>query len=177
MGDVKKVGKKVFGMVKGATGMDSYKTPESKYDKNLMALVGTLEKRMRGESPSVAETQMKQSMQENVADTQSGIRSAAGFSPALRARMLSRAGEEGGRDLVKHGALLRAQEQAQAESTLGSILLGAKGADISKMGINAASHKATAGRRQDMLKDLMTGFGKKGEIEGLAKKGATGGMA
>lgn len=90
----------------------------------------TLRERVSGNKPSVSEIQGKQQLDKNLANTTSAIRSAPGLSPALKARMISRAGERTGTDIAKLSTLARAEEQTGAEANLGNVLLGREGMEL-----------------------------------------------
>lgn len=94
------------------------------------AFANTLRERVAGNRPSVSEIQGRQQLDKNLSNTTSAIRSAPGLSPALKARMISRAGERTGTDIAKLSTLARAEEQTGAEANLGNVLLGREGMEV-----------------------------------------------
>jgi hypothetical protein len=91
-------------------------------DPNQSELVKMMQARARGESPSVAELQMK----EGIAQGQSAMQAAANqgaASAGLAQRLAMRGGAQLMGQGIAQGAMLRAQEQAQAEGRLGEMLL------------------------------------------------------
>ena len=115
------------------------------------ALASMLYSRATGGAPSLAEMQLAQSREANIAASRSAAASAQGLTPAMRAR-LSQAGlEQANFSATQQGAMLRAQEQAQAEQALASQLGSMRG---SELGIAQANLGATAQQRQ--LNDAMS---------------------
>lgn len=81
-------------------------------------LLGTLQGRMRGQAPSVAELQMQRGIGRALQGSQAQQASSVGMSPGLAQRLAGmRAAELQGQGNLQMGQL-RAQEQAAAESRL-----------------------------------------------------------
>lgn len=153
--------KKTF---KSAFGLERAEDNPSHFEGGTRALTDQMLARSRGELPSIAETQTKNNLDTSLNKTVSAIRSAPGLSPALRARMISRAGERNATDIVKQGAEARIAEQIGTERALGSILTGSRGQDINQFG---EEQKTRAG----FLKSFIDGAGQ------AASTAATGGVA
>lgn len=136
---------------KNLFGVDTYEPSGSSADPRIAELSNILMEKIQGNKSSVASEQLKQGLAESTAATKAAIGSATGVSPALRARMLMRAGEREGQQLVKSKAELRAKEQAIAESALSNLILGKKSADTQMEGVKAGAHEAPRERRGDLI--------------------------
>jgi hypothetical protein len=145
--------------LKNIAGVDRYNPSASQFDPQYQRAVAALEGRVRGDAPSLAEEQLRQGLDTNLGDTVSAIRSSAGVSPALRARMIARAGEEQGTEFARAQAVLRAGEQAEAEKTLLGSLGQARGVDVSLEGVRAGSAADASKRRGALFKDVVGGLG------------------
>lgn len=124
MSEVIKPVKKIF-------GQERVTDRPSGFDPQTKDLTSLIMQRAKGESPSLAETQTKNMLDTNLENTISAINSAPGVSPALKAMMITRAGERTGSEVVKQGSEARIAEQIGAERTLGNILIGGRGQDMS----------------------------------------------
>ena len=96
----------------------------SQQDRLAQSMFGTLS----GESPSVAQEQLKQTTQGNVANAYA--MAAASGNPAA-ARMAANNAANINQQAAGQGALLRAQETQNTQGMLGGLLGGARGQDIS----------------------------------------------
>lgn len=94
-------------------------------------LAGTLAGRVAGTAPSVAELQLNQGLENNIQSQIAQAASARGASPGMVQRNLAQ--NLAGTNAVTNAqaGILRAQEQATAEQSLGQILSGARGQDLS----------------------------------------------
>lgn len=144
MSDITKPFKSIFGQERAEANPSHFETPT----RDLSAL---LMKRATGEADSLAELQTTNALDTNLQNTITAIKSASGVSPALRARMISRAGESTGTQIAKQGGELRLAEQQNAERNLGQILTGARGQDISAF--------EQEQDRRNFLKDAARGAG------------------
>lgn len=81
-----------------------------------------LMQRAEGTAPSAAELQMKAGLGRQLAGTQSMARGATGMSPGMAMRLAGRRGDALSAQTNQQMGVLRAQEQAQAQSQLGQWL-------------------------------------------------------
>ena len=107
------------------SGLFGSKPKEGKYDKKTENLTNMLQARAEGKGPSVSGEQATNAMGKNVANTMGTIKASGGINNALKAKMLSRAGERVGTDIARASALGKAQEQIGAQNSLGGILSNA----------------------------------------------------
>jgi len=154
---------------KSATGTERFQSSESPLRGNLDRALGVLQQRVDGSRPSVAELQMQQGLDQNLADSITMARSAPGVSPALRQRMIGLAKFGQGTDLARAQSVLRAGEQAQAEQTLLSGIGQGMQADMGMQQMNQAAFESAQGRRGKLFGDVMKGAGS------VAKMAAMGG--
>lgn len=144
---------------KGIMGQQGFNMQQSAYDPALRKAVSGLQARVAGTSPSVANLQMQEGMDQGLANTVSAIRSSPSVSPALQARMISRAGQDQSSELARAQSILRAGEQSQAEQSLAQTLLGARGQDLTGESIKAGAHADKQKRRGDLFKEIASGAG------------------
>ncbi len=98
--------------------------------------LGALQRRAMGiGGPSAAELQMQQGMERNVAAARALAASNPGLSPGQAARLASQGAQEANLATQQQTALLRAQEQAQAEQTLMQAIQGQQGAELQQAGL------------------------------------------
>jgi len=93
-------------------------------------LLRMLKERAQGKSQSAAELQMRRAQGQNVAAARSLAVSQQGVSPAMALRSAQEAGAQTNIATTQGAGVLRAQEQAQAESMYGQVLSGVRGQDI-----------------------------------------------
>lgn len=100
-------------------------------------LVRQLQARARGTVPSSAEQMLRQQTDRTTQGAAAMMGSVRGMNPALAAMQASRAQAEAQAQANQQSAILRAQEQAQAESMLGQYLQGLAGQQLQRdqMGI------------------------------------------
>lgn len=146
MSGIAKPFKSVFGF-----GRQSAEGNQSSFDPATNELSQMMLRRAKGETPSLAETQTTNALDTNLQNTISAIKSASGVSPALRARMISRAGERQGTSIAKLGGEARLAEQQSTEKNLASLLIGGRGQD--QEGFQKEQD------RRNMFKDFARGAG------------------
>lgn len=93
-------------------------------------LIGALQQRVAGQSPSVAELQMRQGQEAALKQARAIAASNPSASPALAQRQAQQAAENINLQTNQQAAQLRAQEQAEAERSLGGVLSGARQQDL-----------------------------------------------
>lgn len=145
--------------LKGMMGQQGFNMRQSAYDPSLQRAVAVLQNRVEGNAPSVAQEQLKQGLDDTLSNTVSAIRSAPSVSPALQARMISRAGQDQASELSRAQAILRAGEQSQAEQSLAQTLLGARGQDLTGESIKAGAFSDKQKRRGDLFSNVIGGVG------------------
>lgn len=156
-------------------GVDTYEPSGSSADPRIAELSNILMEKIQGNKSSVASEQLKQGLAESTAATKSAISSATGVSPALRARMLMRAGEREGQQLVKSKAELRAKEQAMAENALSNLILGKKSADTQMEGVKLDAHLGSRKGRQELIQSFGDALSTAGKPSGDGGGGGAGG--
>lgn len=106
-----------------------------------MGLAGQLQQRAAGAAPSVAENQLRQGMDAQIAAQHAQAASATGLSPGAAARLAANNIAGAQQATNAQAATLRAGEQAQAEQSLGQVLAGARGQDVSgaQLGLQAGT--------------------------------------
>lgn len=89
------------------------------YDSQQAELIKMLQARASGQSPSLAQKQVSQTMEKGAQDMNALLQSQRGLNPALKARMGAAAGMEASRDAAQMGAMANLAEQQQAQGMLG----------------------------------------------------------
>lgn len=145
--------------LKGMIGQQGFNMQQSAYEPSLQRAIGVLQNRVDGNAPSVAQEQLKQGLDDTLSNTVSAIRSSPSVSPALQARMISRAGQDQASELSRAQAILRAGEQSQAEQSLAQTLLGARGQDLTGEAIKAGAFADKQKRRGDLFSNVIGGVG------------------
>lgn len=87
--------------------------------------------------PSLAEMQLRRSMEQGSQALSSQLASTPGLNPAVAARLAGQTQAQNMADVAGRGAELRAQEQMQAEQALAQLAQGARGQDIGITGLEA----------------------------------------
>lgn len=144
MSDVVKPFKSMF-------GMERVTDRPSAFDPATQDLSQMMLARARGDAPSLAETQTTNALDTNLQNTITAIKSSPGVSPALKARMISSAGEKAGTNVAKLGGEARVAEQIGTERNLAQLLTGARGQDMSAF--------EQEQDRRNFLKDAARGAG------------------
>lgn len=121
-----------MGLFSGIKSMFGVKKVASPYQNETSNLMNILQKQASGQGPSVSGEQAKNAMGTNVANTMGTIKASGGINNALKAKMLSRAGERKGTDIARASAVGRAQEQVGAQSNLASFLSGTRSQEMQK---------------------------------------------
>jgi hypothetical protein len=157
----------------------------------------TLRRRAAGEVPSLAEAQLAQAANQNQRGMAAALSGLRGRNASLGIRGLQQQYAQQGQDIAGQSALLRAQEQAQAEQQLGQLygqmgqqdlasqelgfkqalaqqqarqsLQEARGRDIAQLlGLDATARESAANRRSEMKNKLIGGFFDAGGAIGAA---------
>lgn len=149
----------IGGNLKGMIGQDGFNAQPSQFDPNLQRAIGLLENRAAGKSPSVAELQMKQGLDDTLSNTVSAIRSTPSLSPALRTRLIAGAGQDQMSELARAQSVLRAGEQAQAEQTLIGGLNQARQTDVGLENVRSGAAADKSKRRSDLFGKVVGGIG------------------
>lgn len=176
MSDVGDFGRKVVGQFMGgaseggpgAFGVGRYRQrPDEAYTKATKDAIGAMRKRMEGRSPSFAEMATQDALRKNMQQQQAGIKSIGGISGALKQKLMAEQAGRAGQEIAAQGGMLRAKEQAQAESALAQAGLGGQEADIARNKINLQAFEGAGERRQQGIKALGEGFA--GGMKGMGK--------
>jgi len=106
-------------------------------------LVKTLQSRVAGTAgPSLAELQMKKAQQDMINQMAAQAGSMSGRALPAAQRQLMQAQQQSGQQLAMDAAILRAQEQQQAEAQLAGALGQYRGQDIQRTGLDLDSQIA-----------------------------------
>lgn len=116
-----------------------------------MALAGDLLAASRGEGPSVAQEQLRQGTEGNLAAAVAAANSVRGAGAAAGAGQLIAGRTNAGQQMASDAALLRANEMTQARGQLGQVLGQGRGMDLDTANANLQAQQET--QRQ---KDVMT---------------------
>lgn len=84
-------------------------------------LAAMLQQNAAGGGPNPAQTQYKQNVNQNIANTQGLISSQRGLNPALAAKMGANAGAVANQQAASNAALLQQQQQLGAQNNLGNL--------------------------------------------------------
>lgn len=127
--------------------------PPDPFQSGQMQLMGQLQDRASGGGPSVAQNQLQQATDQNIAQAYAMGSALQGNNQAGAAREVAyqRAGIQ--QQAANQSAQLRAQEQISAQQQLSSMLGGARGQDI-----GVASENAQLSMQQQQLNDQMVRF-------------------
>lgn len=96
------------------------------------ALLDALNASAEGRGPSLAQQQLQQSTQQNIANSQSQLGSARGMNPALAARLILQNSATQNQNMAQQGATLRLQEQMAARQQLSEALRAQRQQDLSQ---------------------------------------------
>lgn len=114
--------------------------------------IGATRDVLSGKAPSVAEMQLRNTLNRNVADQNARAAGARGLGVAGARRQAAMNIARLNADAAESGALVRAQEQATARGQLGGLATDTRGQDISQSttqaGLNQDANKFTAGASQ-----------------------------
>lgn len=124
------------------------------------ALIQALQQRAAGQGMSAAEIMMRGQGQRISSDAYSNAAGARGMSSALASRMAGQQSNQAQLMNAQQMGALRANEQAQAESTLGGVLQGVRGQDQGWAALQqqAASTNLGAEMQQRQLNDQYTSY-------------------
>lgn len=89
--------------------------------------------------PSLAQMQLQRALQQNQMQQAAAMGGVRGINPALASRLIGQQGAQMGQDTAAQAAMLRAQEQMNAQQMLGQALQAQRGQDI-------LGQQATTGR-------------------------------
>lgn len=112
-------------------------------------LMAMLQARAAGTAPSAAEMQMQQGLEQNVASARSLAVSQQGVSPGMALRSAQEAASNANAANQQQTSILRAQEQAQAQSQYGEALSGARQQDMA-----AANFKFQQQQQRDQIVEM-----------------------
>ncbi len=121
---------------------------------NMMQLGQTLQNRIAGNAPSVAEMQMRQGLDATIAAQRAQAASARGLSPGMAQRLAAQGIAGAQQATNQQAAILRAQEQQQAEGAyaglMGNVRQGDLGAAGMQQQVNLANQATEMQNRQQM---------------------------
>lgn len=83
-----------------------------------------------GKGPSVAQAQLQQATDQNIAQQQALAASMRGVNPAMAARLAANNSANAQQQAANQSAIIRAQEQQSAQGQLGNVLANTRGQDI-----------------------------------------------
>ena len=115
----------------GRTGPQIATGPQDQFRQGQLGLMSQLQDQAAGRGPSLAQMQLQQASERNMANSLAlGATQAGGMrgTGALRAIL----GQQGaiGQQLAADSAMMRLQEQQQAQGMLGGLMSGARGQDL-----------------------------------------------
>lgn len=116
------------------------------------ALIQALQAQASGQAPSLAQMQLQQATQQNIANTAGQIGSTRGMNPALQARLIAQQGAAQNQNMAGQAAMARVQEQQGALGNLANALQAQRAQDISMAGLGAQT-----GIQQQALGNQMFG--------------------
>lgn len=127
-------------------------TQQAQFRGDQQSLVQALQARAMGQGgPSQAEMQMRQGMGDIARQQRAAAAGARGMSPALAQKMAAQNIAQAQQGMVGQTGMLRAQEQAQAQQSLGSVLSGARGQDIGMTQLGQQGSMFNAGQFNQAL--------------------------
>jgi len=148
-------GKKLLGQGKNVTGLDDYNIQEDPYGRNQqVALTDMMMARAKGQTPSIAQEQVRQGMQQNQAGINSTIRGMGGINNAMKQRMMINKGAQIGQDIAQQGGLARMQEQMETEKSMGGLLAQMRDADLGREKMSMESRNAKNDRKQSTIRSI-----------------------
>lgn len=115
-------------------------------------LIRALQAQASGQAPSMAQMQLQQATQQNIANTAGQIGSTRGMNPALQARLIAQQGAAQNQNMAGQAAMARVQEQQGALGNLANALQAQRAQDISMAGLGAQT-----GIQQQALGNQMFG--------------------
>lgn len=110
-----------------------------------MALADALWAQTQGKGPSLAQMQLKQATDRNLAQAIAAQASAGGSGGGLAMRQIQQNQIAAGQGAARDSAMLRAQEQLNAQNQFGSLVSGMRGQDLS-LATNQAQLDQDAGK-------------------------------
>lgn len=130
------------------TGRSAEQYGQSQEARNVQAdLMKALQARSEGKTPSIAEQQLQQQSEQNIAAQNAAMAGARGINPALAARLVGNQAAQAQQQTNQQAAILRSQEQQAAEGALAGLATNTRGQDMS----GTASSEATSLAQQSML--------------------------
>jgi len=136
--------------------------PQDQFRNAQMGLVSQLQNQAAGQGPSIAQMQLQQGADRNLANA-IAMR-AGGQGGGLAMRNIAQQRADIGQQLAGQAGIQRLQEQQQAQQMLGGVAGGARGQDIglateqAQLGQQAALANQNAALQQTALNDKMAGF-------------------
>jgi len=139
--------------------------PQDQFRNAQLGLVSQLQQQASGQGPSLADMQLRQGADRNLANAiamQASQR--GGMAGGLAMRNIAQQRADIGQNLAAQSGMQRLQEQQQAQQMLGGISGGARGQDIglatsqAELGQQAALANQSAALQQQALNDKMAGF-------------------
>lgn len=121
---------------------------------HLLALAGDLLARSRGEGTSVAQLQLQQGLQGNLANTVAAANSMRGPGAAAGAGQLMATRANAGQQMAGQAALLRAEEVTQAQGLLGQVAAQGRGMDLDTASQNLQAQQETQRQKDAMAIQL-----------------------
>lgn len=130
-------------------------TQANQFRDQQMALAGDLLAASRGEGPSVAQEQLRQGTQANLAASVAAANSIRGPGAAAGAGQLLAARANAGQQMASDAALLRANEVTQARGLLGQVAGQGRGMDLDTAQANLQSQQETQRQRDALTLQFM----------------------
>lgn len=93
-------------------------------------LLQQLQGQATGTGPSLADAQLRKASDQNLANTLSSIQATRGMGATAAAANAAGAGAQAGQQLAQDSAIVKLQEQMQAQGLLGQLATGTRGQDI-----------------------------------------------
>lgn len=115
-------------------------------------LIKRLQDQAAGVGPSLAQAQLQKASDQNLANTLSAIQATRGMGATAAGASAAGAGAAAGQQLAQDSAIVRLQEQMQAQGLLSNLASGTRGQDI---GI-AAQNAQMELQQQDSINQLRT---------------------
>lgn len=117
----------------GNRGVDQ--SAQQQFRNQQQSLIEALTRQANGEGPSLAQMQLRNATDRNMAQAMA-MQASAGGDPALAMRNVANERAGIGQQMAGQSAMARLEEQNRAQSMLGQALAGARGQDIQASGLD-----------------------------------------
>jgi hypothetical protein len=145
--------------------------PQDEFRSQQMDFAKQLAAQSRGEGPSLAQQQLKQATDQNLASQMAAAASQRGVQGGLGQRLVAQQAANTQQQAAQGSALARTNEQLQAQGLLGNALQGGRQQDLGAQGLNLQNQQA-----KDAFTQSLIGLGNQRDL-GLLNAQVQGGQA